>query len=56
MAEPPSSSKDLHARKGHSPDDKRKRKAEAHVTHSVASAMAGEVIAAVTGKPSKPKD
>ena len=56
MADKPASSQDLHARDGHGADDRRKRKAEANVTHSVASAMAGEVIAAVAGKSKKSKD
>lgn len=56
MAEKPASPKDLHARDDKGADDRRKRKAEASVTHSVASAMAGEVIAAVAGKAKKPKD
>lgn len=56
MADKPASPQDLHARDDKGPEDRRKRKAEANVTHSVASAMAGEVIAAVAGKAKKSKD
>jgi len=44
---------DLHARGGHDPSDRRKRKSEARVAQSVAGAMAGEVVAAIAGKAKK---
>ncbi len=55
MTDKPASSEDLHARKSDRAEDRRKRKAEAHVTHTVAGAMAGEVIAAAAGKAKKSK-
>ena len=44
----------LHARPDQDADGKRKRRAEAKAVHSVAGAMAGEMIAAVAGKARKP--
>lgn len=51
------STDDLHADAAHGKAAKRKRKSEGHIARSVAGAMAGEAIAAVTGHGrSKSKD
>jgi hypothetical protein len=47
---------DLHAGDLPEAEDQRKRGAEHEVVESVAGAMAGEVIAAVTGKGKKRRD
>lgn len=44
------SPENLHALDAHTPEAKRKRKVEAKAVSAVASAMAGEVLAAATGK------
>jgi hypothetical protein len=46
---------ELHARRLPKDEERRKRAAEADVVESVAEGMAGEVIAAVTGKARKSK-
>lgn len=55
MVDKYASPEDLHAQADDGGDGRRKRKAEAQATHGVANAMAGEVIAAVSGKIRKTK-
>jgi len=50
------SPKDLHAGGLPKAEERRKKQAEADVVSSVAGAMAGEAVAAMTGKGPKHKD